>query len=131
MKIDPQLEADTHVITEFKNSVLLLNKNAALVWFILCPKTEEENLLDLSEEILAKVMREAKTVSTFVKNECAYKKLNIASLGNIVSQLHIHIVGRRVGDPCWPKAIWGNLNEVKSYSESELVKIRNYFQANS
>lgn len=122
--LDKQLIADCHILGKLNTSFLLLSKNAALPWFILVPDTEVQDLLDLDEASLQAVNLQAKQVSAFIKNELSYKKINVASLGNIVAQLHIHIIGRSSEDPCWPAPVWGNLNVNKSYSEADLAKLK-------
>ena len=62
-------------------------------------------------------------MSRFVEKNFSTDKLNIACIGNVVSQLHIHIVGRRKNDICWPGVVWG-LKESKEYSAEEVNRIR-------
>jgi len=55
----------------------------------------------------------------------SYPKINFAGIGNVVPQLHLHIIGRRADDPCWPAPIWGQLIESREYSAARLWEISN------
>ncbi len=68
-------------------------------------------------------MDEAAIVARFIKNEFAVSKINFAAIGNIVPQLHLHVVGRRADDPCWPAPIWGNLVEADDYSAGRIATL--------
>ena len=122
-EIHPRLLLDAHLIGALPRSRVLLHKNAALPWFILVPETEVADLLELPGELLVAIMEEAKLIASFVKQTFGCAKINFASIGNIVPQLHLHIVGRRPDDPCWPAPVWGNLGEVGGYSSAELGRI--------
>ena len=121
--IHPQLLLDAHFIGTLPKSRVLLHKNAVLPWFILVPETEIPDLLNLPGDRLAAVMEEAKLLASFVKRTFGCPKINFASIGNIVPQLHLHVVGRKPEDPCWPAPVWGNLREVREYSSAELGRI--------
>ena len=129
--IHPQLLLDAHFIGTLPKSRVLLHKNAALPWFILVPETDIADLLDLPGDLLAVMMEEAKLMASFVKQTFGCAKINFASIGNIVPQLHLHIVGRKLDDPCWPAPVWGNLREVGEYSAAELGKIVEQLQLHS
>jgi diadenosine tetraphosphate (Ap4A) HIT family hydrolase len=73
--------------------------------------------------MLMAVMEEAALISAFVKQTFGCAKTNFASIGNVVPQLHLHIVGRKPDDPCWPAPVWGNLAEIREYSAGELRRI--------
>ncbi len=120
--IHPQLLADCHYLGELPRSALLLHRNAALPWFILVPHTDAEDILDLPEALLHEVLAECALVSTFIKNELGYTKVNFAGLGNVVPQLHLHVIGRSDNDPCWPRPVWGNLPGGGAYSDARLLE---------
>lgn len=105
--LDERLANDCHRLTETETSLVLLMNNALLPWFILVPKTTETELIDLPVALQAQVMDEVRGLAGFVRTEFQIDKLNIAAIGNIVRQLHIHVVGRREGDYCWPGVVWG------------------------
>ena len=104
---------------------LLLHRNAAVTWFILVPETEAADLLDLPEAQLNSIMADGRALSVFLKNERNFPKVNFGAIGNLVPQLHLHIVGRTPEDACWPQPVWGNLPEGPAYTEPEIETLRN------
>lgn len=100
---------------------MLLNRNAILPWFILVPDTELEDVLDLPSERLNQVTAECQRISGFLKQSLGYSKANFAGLGNVVPQMHLHIVARSSEDACWPQPVWGNLTETASYTPETLA----------
>ena len=122
-EIHPQLLADCHRLGRFDLCHVLLNKNAALPWFILVPETEITDLLDLADEQRNTTIEEAAVISQFVKRHLGYPKVNFAAIGNVVPQLHLHVVGRRPDDPCWPAPVWGNLAHGPQYSSLRLAEM--------
>jgi diadenosine tetraphosphate (Ap4A) HIT family hydrolase len=118
-----RLAADCHVLGRFDLCWLLLHGNAALTWFILVPETDYEDLFDLPEPQLAQAMDEGGRVAAFAKSELAAEKLNYGAIGNLVPQMHLHVVLRYAGDTCWPAPVWGNLNDVADYSDGQLAEM--------
>lgn len=106
-QLDTQLQKDCIVLGELEHCLLLLMNNALLPWFILVPKTDKTELYELADEVQAGVWSEINATSKFVKDEFCIDKLNIAAIGNVVQQLHIHIIGRQHEDFCWPGVVWG------------------------
>jgi len=121
-QIHPQLLADCHYLGSLAATELLLNRNAALPWFILVPDTSMGDVLDLPEHHREVVMADCAAVATFIKQLLGYEKVNFAGLGNVVPQMHLHVIGRRVGDPCWPQPVWGNLATVGEEYELSLLQ---------
>jgi diadenosine tetraphosphate (Ap4A) HIT family hydrolase len=119
-KIPPQLLADCHVLGRFPASTLLLNRNAALPWFILVPQTPLCDFLDLPQGQREVVLAECAGVSGFIKQVLGFDKVNFAGLGNVVPAMHLHIIGRHPQDACWPQPVWGNLPDGASYSVEQL-----------
>jgi diadenosine tetraphosphate (Ap4A) HIT family hydrolase len=68
-------------------------------------------------------MNEAAAVSAFVKEILHYPKTNFAAIGNVVPQLHLHVVGRKPDDLCWPAPVWGHLTDGPEYSAAELTEM--------
>jgi diadenosine tetraphosphate (Ap4A) HIT family hydrolase len=66
------------------------------------------------------VIGECAAVSAFIKRELGYDKVNVAGLGNVVADMHLHVIGRRVGDACWPQPVWGNLPPGDGYTQRTL-----------
>ena len=129
--IHPRLLLDGHQLGKFRLCHLLLHKNAVLPWFILVPETEVADLLDLPGELRAVAIDEAAVIAEFIKWTLGYPKVNFAGIGNVVPQLHLHVVGRKPDDPCWPAPVWGNLQETQAYSAAELRHITQLLQRHS
>ena len=105
--LHPQLAADTVAVCDLALSRLLAMNDADFPWLILVPRRAgASDMIDLGgAQVL--LMDEIAVVSRALKDETRCDKLNVAAIGNVVPQLHIHIVARRVGDPLWPKPVWG------------------------
>lgn len=119
-QIHPQLLADCHHLGSLPASEVLLNRNAALPWFILVPDTQLADVLDLPEHHREVVLAECAAISSFIKQVLGFPKVNFAGLGNVVPQMHLHIIGRHNGDACWPQPVWGNLAVDECYEAGQL-----------
>ena len=122
VQIHAQLLADCHHLGSLPESELLLSRNAALPWFIVVPRTALQDLLDLPEAQRNAVVNECAAVSSFIKDVLGYEKVNVAGLGNVVPDMHLHVIGRREGDACWPQPVWGNLPVGGAYDSQILDK---------
>lgn len=122
--IHPQLIKDCHVIGSLPSGIVLLNRNAALHWFILVPDSELNDVLDLPTAQAQAVFADCVVLSAFIKQTLDYPKVNLGALGNQVPQMHLHVIGRRVGDACWPDPVWGNLHHSGVYTTEKLQDIQ-------
>lgn len=123
--LDPRLREDTFVITEEENSVMLLMNDARWPWIILVPKVPgAEELHDLDDAARSQIINQTMQISKGLRAETGCEKINIGALGNMVRQLHIHIIARKTGDPNWPGPVWG-FGEREAYDEATA----NYFVA--
>ncbi|MGH7796689.1 MAG: HIT domain-containing protein [Candidatus Binatia bacterium] len=122
-KIHRQLLLDAHYVGKFELCHLLLHKNAVFPWFILVPETDASDLFDLPEDQRTSAMNEAALISEFIKKTFGCVKVNFASIGNVVPQLHLHVVGRRPDDSCWPAPVWGHLHQTQEYSTTEIHRL--------
>ena len=118
--IHPQLVADCHYLGALSVCDVLLNRNAAVPWFILVPDSQLPDVLDLPEAQSQAVLLECSVISAFIKKELGYSKVNFAGLGNVVPQMHLHIIGRSNSDACWPLPVWGALPEGEEYTPEVL-----------
>ena len=114
------LAADCHHLGKLASAELLLQRNASLPWFILLPDTSFKDVLDLPEEQLQAVLADCVAVSSFIKQELGFEKVNFAGLGNVLPDMHLHVIGRSAGDPCWPHPVWGNLPAGGVYDPEQL-----------
>lgn len=99
---------------------ILLKNEANFPWFIIVPEVPEgiEDLHQLDEETFAEVMSAVRQVSNFVSDHFKPEKLNVACIGNMVRQMHIHVVGRFTDDPAWPGVVWA-CDVKRKYTEGE------------
>ncbi|MDH5232755.1 MAG: HIT family protein [Gammaproteobacteria bacterium] len=117
-EIDPRLLDDGIFLGDFDLSKLLLMNNALVPWFVLVPKVEVTEFYQLNATQQASVTREINALSEFLKEELDADKVNVASIGNIVPQLHIHVIGRYHDDFAWPGVVWGH-REKEVYQPAE------------
>lgn len=123
--IDPRLIADCFFIEELELSTLLLMNDANYPWLILVPRLK--NIYDLTDLDYIKqrvLLEEINLCGEFLKKNFIVDKLNIASLGNVVKQLHIHIIARKIDDVAYPKPVWGVV-KAKKYTENNAQEIIN------
>jgi diadenosine tetraphosphate (Ap4A) HIT family hydrolase len=107
--LHPQLERDTARVGDLALSRVLAINNADYPWLILVPRrTGVVEVADLEAADAACLMEEIALASRALRNVTACDKLNIAAIGNIVPQLHVHIVARWKTDPLWPRPVWGH-----------------------
>ncbi|MFV1940780.1 HIT domain-containing protein [Pseudomonas luteola] len=120
--LDERLGADTVEVSDLPLCKLLLMKDANYPWLILVPRRSNiSEVFELSLEDQIQLMGEASYVAQRLKDYTYAAKINVATLGNIVKQLHIHVVARFEEDLAWPGPVWGK-GPAKAYSESELEK---------
>jgi diadenosine tetraphosphate (Ap4A) HIT family hydrolase len=106
--LHPQLERDTAPVGDLALSRLLLMNDANYPWVILVPRRPGAvELVDLDEPDRTRLLAEIVQVSDALKNLTACDKLNVAAIGNVVPQLHVHVVARRKDDAAWPRPVWG------------------------
>lgn len=106
--IDPRLEQGSVAVAELPLSVVRLVDDRRFPWLLLIPQVAGAiDLIDLSEEDRAAVIEEIAAASRALKEATGCDKLNVAALGNQVSQLHIHVIARFSTDSAWPDPVWG------------------------
>jgi diadenosine tetraphosphate (Ap4A) HIT family hydrolase len=105
--LHPQLKADTSSIGDLPLSRVLAIDDADYPWLVVVPRRAGAvELADLGDDTVI-LMREIVQVSALLKNVTHCDKINVGAIGNVVPQLHVHIVARRRNDPLWPKPVWG------------------------
>ncbi len=125
--LDPKLDADCIFVADLSLSRLLLMNDKRYPWVILVPKRKgisEIHYLPRKDQI--SLFRETTTIAEIIEDLFNPRKLNIAAIGNIVSQLHIHIIGRNENDPAWPAPVWGHsaaVNYGRDESEELIDKL--------
>jgi diadenosine tetraphosphate (Ap4A) HIT family hydrolase len=107
--LDPRLQSDTIHVASLAMCELLVMNDRRYPWVILVPRVDGvRELHDLDDSQQQAVHREMMLVSRAISAWGGVEKVNMGALGNIVAQLHIHIVGRYAGDPAWPGPVWGH-----------------------
>lgn len=108
-KLDARLESDCHLLGRFPLSLLLLMDDATYPWCILVPeRVGISEIYQLNETDRAQLAVESAHLSERLAIEFAADKMNVAALGNVVPQLHVHHIVRYRTDPAWPGPVWGN-----------------------
>jgi diadenosine tetraphosphate (Ap4A) HIT family hydrolase len=107
--LHPRLQADTAFIADWPLCRLLLMNDARYPWLILVPRrTDAVEMMDLAADDRAVLLQEMMRAAEILRGLPGVTKLNIGALGNLVPQLHVHVVGRHPGDPAWPGPVWGH-----------------------
>lgn len=107
-KLHPQLEQDTLCVGELSLCKILLMDDRRFLWLILIPKRKNiKEIIELTQEEALLLMGEVCLVSNILKEFKNPDKLNVAALGNMVPQLHIHVIARFISDAAWPQSVWG------------------------
>jgi diadenosine tetraphosphate (Ap4A) HIT family hydrolase len=106
--LDARLAADTIAIAELPLSAIRLMRDRRFPWLVLAPRRPGlVELTDLPRDERATLMEEIVQAGKALRAAATVEKLNVGALGNIVRQLHVHVVGRRIGDAAWPGPVWG------------------------
>jgi diadenosine tetraphosphate (Ap4A) HIT family hydrolase len=106
--LHPQLAHDTVPVGELALARVLAMNDANYPWLVLVPRRPGAvEIVDLDEPDRMALMIEIAQTSTALKSLTRCDKLNVAAIGNVVPQLHVHVVARRKDDPAWPRPVWG------------------------
>ena len=121
-KVSKSFLKDSHLITDLKLCSIRLIDNAKFPWIILIPKRKNINdISELNSKDQMLLMKEIVYCSKLMKKIFKTKKLNVEKIGNIVPQLHIHIIARSTKDSTWPLSVW--VIKGKPYLKEPLKKI--------
>ena len=122
--LDERLASDCVEVCELKLSKLLLMNDKRFPWLILVPKVNKKQyeIHHLSKEDQLTLLEEITKVSEFMEDLFHPYKLNVAAIGNIVSQMHVHIVARFEMDDAWPAPVWG-YGTREEYDPKEITQI--------
>lgn len=106
--IDPKLAAESHPLGEFRLCEVRLFDDARFPWLLLVPQRAGlVEIIDLPPAECAFLMEEITKTSGVLESITSPYKLNIAALGNVVRQLHVHVIARFENDAAWPNPVWG------------------------
>lgn len=121
-RLDPRLADDSHPVAQLPLCELRLMDDSHHPWLVLVPRVEgATELIDLQEAQQQALLREVSQVSRLLREHFAPDKLNVAALGNVVPQLHVHVIARYTADIAWPKPVWGQA-AMRSYTPEALVE---------
>ena len=116
--LDPRLAADSIFVADLPLSQLRLMNDARFPWLLLVPRLDDAvEWTDLDGERQSELLSEINRAAALLRAVAPSDKLNIGALGNIVRQLHVHVVARRIGDAAWPGPVWGS-GPAAPYDES-------------
>ncbi|MCU1725949.1 HIT domain-containing protein [Pseudomonas sp. 7P_10.2_Bac1] len=122
--LDTRLQEDTWLIGDFPLCRLLLSNDSNYPWFILVPRREGiSELFQLDDHDQQVMWRETTTLANVLKTLFAADKMNVATLGNVVSQMHMHVIARYSSDAAWPAPVWGR-HPARPYSEADVQELR-------
>ena len=118
--LHPQLERDTASLGDLPLARVLVNNDANYPWLILVPRRPNlVEVIDLDDAAQAQLMTEVTRVARALRDVTSCHKLNIAALGNMVPQLHVHVIARFRHDAAWPNPVW-NVVPRRAYRREEL-----------
>lgn len=118
--LDPRLAAETVSVCDLTLTRVLLRDDARFDWLILVPpRPALREMHDLPDADQAVLMREISLCARTVQALSGCEKINVGALGNIVSQLHVHVIGRHASDEAWPGPVWG-VGERKAHDPQDL-----------
>ena len=121
-KVSKSFLKDSHLIADLKLCSIRLIDNAKFPWIILIPKRKNINdISELNSKDQMLLMKEIVHCSKLMKKIFKTKKLNVEKIGNVVPQLHIHIIARSKNDSSWPLSVW--VVEKKNYSKKKIIVI--------
>ncbi|MEO8778181.1 MAG: HIT family protein [Rhodanobacter sp.] len=118
--LDPRLAADTHLVASLPLCEVQLMDDARYAWLVLVPRRGSLiEITDLGDDDQATLWHEVNRASRALRATTPCDKLNLGALGNIVRQLHVHVVARCAGDAGWPGPVWGH-GPAQPYAEAAL-----------
>lgn len=121
--LDSRLQQDCLLVGDFPLCRLLLMNDASYPWFILVPRREEvSEIFQLDGVDQRQLWQETSLLAETLKDTFAADKMNVATLGNVVSQLHMHVIVRRRDDAAWPAPVWGR-QPARPYEDAQIRQI--------
>lgn len=131
--LDPRLARDSHAVGELRLSQLRLMDDARFTWLILVPRIAgARELVDLDATDRSQLLEEITLIGRALEVLVCPDKLNIAAIGNVVAQLHVHLIARFESDALWPDPVWGRGERVvltNDAREQQLARLREALKA--
>lgn len=127
--VDSRIATTAVILKESTLSTIFIKNDSNFLWFVLVPRVDNvQEIYQLAPQQRQYLMEEITWLSEIVSNYCKPAKLNIGALGNIVSQLHIHIVARFENDPVWPHGVWQPASVATPYDDASLTTLTNLWK---
>jgi diadenosine tetraphosphate (Ap4A) HIT family hydrolase len=125
--LHPRLMADTMIVVDWTLSRVLLMNDKRFPWLVLVPRRPElVEITDLDEgaraQLMIEIARASEKLKAWGKGRGCGDKINIGMIGNLVPQLHVHIVARAKGDAAWPGTVWGS-GQCIHYGAAEMSRL--------
>ena len=126
-KVATELARDSYHLTDWPLCEVRVMDDGQFPWFLLVPKVADvREVIDLSEDDQLQLLRESRFLCHWLKAEYQPDKLNVAALGNVVPQLHIHHIARFQNDVAWPAPVWGR-QPMQALNEGEVARLQSVF----
>ena len=126
-ELAPELQRDCIELADWSLCKVLLMNDSQYPWFILVPRVEScREIIDLDDKLQAQFWQESAQLSRTLQAVFSPDKLNVAALGNMVPQLHVHHIARFTNDAAWPKPVWG-LHPAKPYTDEQIAELKKVF----
>jgi len=126
-ELAPELQRDCIELADWSLCKVLLMNDSQYPWFILVPRVEGcREIIDLDDKLQAQFWQESAQLSRTLQAVFSPDKLNVAALGNMVPQLHVHHIARFTNDAAWPKPVWG-LHPAKPYTDEQIAELKKVF----
>ncbi|MGM7317523.1 HIT domain-containing protein [Idiomarina sp. ST10R2A5] len=122
-----ELARDSYHLADWPLCEVRVMDDGQFPWFLLVPKVADvREVIDLSEDDQLQLLRESRFLCHWLKAEYQPDKLNVAALGNVVPQLHIHHIARFQNDVAWPAPVWGK-QPMQPLNEGEVARLQSVF----
>jgi len=127
-QLHPQLDADSVWLIDWPLCQVRLINDRQYPWFLLVPRVAQaKDVIDLSVPAQQQLWQESQQLSWWLKLDYQPDKLNLAALGNMVPQLHLHHIARFIGDVAWPAPVWGK-HPAQPYQAEQMTELRRRWQ---
>ncbi|MHC1743224.1 MAG: HIT family protein [Syntrophobacteraceae bacterium] len=123
-EVDSRIRTDCHCLGTWGDCWVMLHRDASVRWLILVPETAVTEWHELPVSVRELMAGMASVLSAELREGLGCDKVNIAAIGNVVSQFHFHVVGRWRTDPYWPGVVWGRSTGAMEYSDREIDQLR-------
>ena len=126
-ELEPRRAADSHLLADGPLSQLRLMDDTRYPWLLLVPRLPGAiELIDLDNDRQRILAAETRHAGNLLRAMAPLEKLNIAALGNIVRQLHVHVVARSPGDEAWPGPVWGNGSACRASATALATRLESF-----